>query len=111
MLVTEFTVAAPAEGPYGVALGSGGKEEVWTTLVHAGQVARVAGQVGRIDADDGGRWVTLWATGLAVRLDASGSVVDQVAFGKGTEPHGLTVTPDGNLWVALETGALAYVHS
>jgi virginiamycin B lyase len=27
------------------------------------------------------------------------------------EPHGLTVTPDGNLWVALETGALAYVHS
>jgi virginiamycin B lyase len=38
-------------------------------------------------------------------------VVDQVAFGKDTEPHGLTVTPDGNLWVALETGALAYVDS
>jgi virginiamycin B lyase len=38
-------------------------------------------------------------------------VVEQVAFGKGTEPHGLTLTPDGNLWVALETGALAYVHS
>ena len=37
--------------------------------------------------------------------------VDQVAFGKGTYPHGLTVTPGGNLWVALETGALAHVHS
>jgi virginiamycin B lyase len=58
-----------------------------------------------------GCWVTLWATGSAVGLDASGAVVDQVAFGKGSEPHGLAVTPDRNLWVALETGARAYVHS
>jgi virginiamycin B lyase len=64
-----------------------------------------------VGTPDGGCWVTLWAAGSAVRLDASGAVVDQVAFGKGTEAHGLTVTLDGNLWVALETGALAYVHS
>jgi virginiamycin B lyase len=52
LLVTELTVAAPAEGPYGVALGSGGTEEVWTTLIHAGQVARLRnGMVERFDLD------------------------------------------------------------
>jgi virginiamycin B lyase len=36
-----------------VALGSGGTEEVWTTLVHAGQVARLSrnGMVERFDLD------------------------------------------------------------
>ena len=38
MQVSEFAVAAAGEGPYGVTLAGG---ELWTTLVHAGVVARV----------------------------------------------------------------------
>jgi virginiamycin B lyase len=79
---------------------SAGRDWVWFVEI-------LAGQVGRIDAD--GKIEEFLLPDRSAK--PSGAVVDQVAFGKGTEPHGLTVTPDGNLWVALETGALAYVHS
>ncbi len=49
MSVTEFTVAGPDEGPYGVAVVKG---EVWTTLVHAGVVAQLSGE--RFDLEAAG---------------------------------------------------------
>ena len=53
MPVTEFTVAGPDEGPYGVAVAGGA---VWTTLVHAGVVAQVVRPSDeRFDLDAPGR--------------------------------------------------------
>ncbi len=52
MQSAEFPVSDGTEGPYGVALG-GRPGEVWTTLVHAGVVARRAadGKIERFGLD------------------------------------------------------------
>lgn len=57
---------------------------------------------------DGGVRCTLWGANRPARLGPDGGV-SEVAL-PGAEPHGLTVGPDGVLWVALESGALARVR-
>jgi virginiamycin B lyase len=38
-------------------------------------------------------------------------VVEEISFGEGSEPHGLAVGADGEVWVALEIGVLAHIHT
>jgi len=107
----EFTIAGPDEGPYGVAVVDGA---VWTTLVHAGAVARLsrdAAQIERFDLDapgsrpsvivpgpDGAAWFTRNGDDHIGRIDAGGNISAIAAAGA---PYGLCVGPDGALWCTL----------
>jgi virginiamycin B lyase len=42
-----------------------------------------------------------------VRLDRHGRLVEQASFRPGAEPHGIALSSDGTVWVALEAGTLA----
>ncbi|MEI8406740.1 MULTISPECIES: Vgb family protein [unclassified Kribbella] len=102
MSVTEFTVAGPSEGPYGVAIAKG---EVWTTLVHAGVVAQLSGS--RLDLEAPGSRPSvivpgpddlLWFTRSGDnRIGRS----DGVSFEVPGSPYGICVGPDGAAWFTL----------
>jgi hypothetical protein len=53
---------------------------------------------------------TLWAAGSLVRLDAKGNIMQQVAPGDESEPHGLALD-HGAVWVALENGSLVHLRA
>jgi virginiamycin B lyase len=89
-------------GPY--ALAAGPDDALWVTLVHAGEVARVAGDdvrrfaVGEkpqqiVAGPDGALWFTL-ADSIG-RLSTSGALSTFPA----ERPYGICVGPDGGIWV------------
>ena len=105
MSVTEFTVAGPSEGPYGVAVTKG---EVWTTLVHAGVVAQLSGE--RIDLEatgsrpsvmvpgpDDSVWFTRSGDNRIGRIGPS----DTASFEVPGSPYGICVGPDDALWFTV----------
>ncbi|GIT81602.1 virginiamycin B lyase [Leifsonia sp. LS1] len=117
--VTELPAGS---GPVGIAVAQDGA--VWAALIRSDSLARVAKDgsvriVGLADGakphavasdptdDSGGVWVSVWGANALAHVSAEGHVrlhplPDDVA-----EPHGLTVAPDGTVWTALESGALA----
>ena len=111
MSLTEFTVAGPNEGPYGVTVVDGA---VWTTLVHAGVVARLStdeapgdrfdlGAPGSrpsviVPGPDGAVWFPRNGDDHIGRIDAEGNVS---AFAAPGAPYGLCVGPDEALWCTL----------
>ena len=53
---------------------------------------------------DGALWFTEWDIGKLGRITTEGKIEEYPL--EGAEPHGLTVGPDGAIWVAMESGAL-----
>jgi virginiamycin B lyase len=126
--ITELKVATASEGPYGVTLAGG---ELWTTLVHAGVVARVVGgEVERFDlgaagsrpsvivgGPDGAVWFTRNGDDRIGRIDPShAALADAAGAAEAAEagrpeiavvaevagaPFGLCVGPDAALWFTL----------
>lgn len=111
----------PSAAPVGTSGSVGG---VWFTEIDAGQVGRVGGGGAIVEhalpdrwcrphavvaTDDGGCRVSLWASTSVVRLDDGGRVVAEVGFAEEAEPHGIALAAAGEVWVALETGALARI--
>ncbi|MGH3828059.1 MAG: virginiamycin B lyase family protein, partial [Pseudonocardiaceae bacterium] len=95
-------------------------DAVWFVEIGAGQVGLIRPD-GRIEefvlpdraarphaivADpDGGCWFTEWASSRVAHITNDGKV-REIALPASSEPHGLTIGPDGALWVALEAGAV-----
>jgi virginiamycin B lyase len=52
---------------------------------------------------------TEWASGRVGRITPDGDIETHPLAGPASEPHGITVGPDGALWVALETGSIAHL--
>ena len=109
--------------PVGITLGGDGA--LWFVEIVAGQLGRITPD-GRIDefplpdraarphaivADPaGGCWFTEWGANRIGHIDPAGRNHRATTCPpRGSEPHGLTVTPDGTVWVALETGAVAHL--
>ncbi|PRH75709.1 virginiamycin B lyase, partial [Streptomyces solincola] len=55
----------------------------------------------------GACWFTEWAGNRVGHLTAEGVLTSYDLPSPGSEPHGIAAGPDGALWVALETGAVA----
>ncbi|WP_025159441.1 virginiamycin B lyase family protein [Leifsonia aquatica] len=109
----------PGSGPVGITVAEDGA--VWAALIRADALARVAkdGTLRVIQLDDGakphavapdaegGVWATLWGANALAHVSASGEITLHPLPADVAEPHGLTVAPDGTVWTALESGALA----
>ncbi|WP_207935923.1 hypothetical protein [Actinomadura sp. KC216] len=54
-------------------------------------------------------WFTEWGTAHVARITPEGRIDEHALPAPGCEPHGIALGPDGALWAALETGALARV--
>jgi virginiamycin B lyase len=100
--VTEHSVAGPNEGPYGVAVVNG---EVWTTLVHAGVVARLSGERIDLEAADSRPSVIVPGPDGAVWFTRSGDHRIGSSSGASFEvpgsPYGICAGPDDALWFTL----------
>lgn len=116
-----IALPTPAAGPVGIAADPSGG--VWVTELLAGRIARIdaAGGVREIPlpdptcrphaitvAADGACWFTEWGSSAVGRIAVDGRL-DEVMLRTGSEPHGIAVAPAGDVWVALEDGALAHV--
>nr|WP_235498386.1 hypothetical protein [Frankia sp. R43] len=55
----------------------------------------------------GGCWFTTWAAGRIGHITPDGRIDEYELPTPSSEPHGLTVTGEGTVFVALETGGLA----
>ncbi|MFE4950900.1 hypothetical protein ACFQ9V_12430 [Leifsonia sp. NPDC056665] len=51
-------------------------------------------------------WASLWGADALAHVTAAGEVA-RVPLPPASEPHGIAVAPDGTVWSALESGALA----
>ena len=60
---------------------------------------------------DGGCWFTEWAANRVGYVSPAGDFRHYDLPSPGSEPHGVTIGPDGGIWAALETGAAARVGS
>ncbi|GAA5120109.1 Vgb family protein [Pseudonocardia adelaidensis] len=107
-MLTRTAVGAPGAGPYAVAVDAAGV--TWTTLVHAGQVARIPPggppelhDLGNPDArpsllalaPDGAVWVTRGGDDRIDHIRADGT---RSSFAVGTGPYGIALGPDGDVW-------------
>ncbi len=59
---------------------------------------------------DGTAWFTEWGANRVGSVASDGTVVVHDLPPPASEPHGITLGPDGALWAALETGALARIE-
>lgn len=115
----------------GITLGPDGA--LWFVEIGAGQVGRIdtTGKITEyplpdraarphaiVTGPDGALWFTEWAADRLGRITTDGTLESHPLSagpqpGDGdtrkAEPHGLTVGPDGAIWVALEAGALARI--
>jgi virginiamycin B lyase len=60
---------------------------------------------------DGALWFTEWGAGRVGRITPTGDIETHELPNPTSESHGITLGPDGALWVALESGAIARVAS
>jgi virginiamycin B lyase len=97
LLVTEFTVAAPAEGPYGVALGSGGTVDLGGAVTTYPLPTEKAGPVG-ISAGREAAWFVEILAGQAGRIDADGKLEEFPLPDRSAKPHAVVAIPDGGCW-------------
>lgn len=58
--------------------------------------------------DSGDCWFTEWGANRIGRIDPSGSITELDLPTSSSEPHGITIGPDGAVWAALENGAVAH---
>jgi virginiamycin B lyase len=115
-------VAVGATGSGSYALTTGPDDALWFTLNQADAIGRIstageaaihplptpdAGPVG-IAAIADAIWFVEIAAGQAGHIGPDGEV-REIALPASSEPHGLTIGPDGALWVALERGAVARI--
>jgi virginiamycin B lyase len=54
-------------------------------------------------------WFTEWGGNRVGSITTDGVIKTHDLTITGAEPHGITLGPDGALWTALETGALARI--
>ncbi|MGV0799546.1 virginiamycin B lyase, partial [Mycolicibacterium elephantis] len=90
-------------------------DAVWFTEIAAEKLGRIPihdaiqeidlpGKPHAVVADPGdGVWVTLWGAHQIARVSGDGEIVT-IDLPRGSEPHGVTIGPDGAPWVALEAG-------
>lgn len=114
-MLTRTTVGEPGASPYAVAVDGNGV--AWVTLVHSGQVARLApgGSPELHDlgnpaarpsllalAPDGAVWVTRGGDDRIDRLDGA-----RRSFPVGTSPYGIAVGPGDEVWfTAIDADAI-----
>lgn len=111
----------PDAGPVGI---TATPDTVWFVEIAASQVGRINpngwieefalpdrnAQPHAIVADPGqGCWLSEWGTSRIAHITTDGDV-NEIALPASSEPHGLTIGPDGALWVALETGTITQVR-
>ena len=53
-------------------------------------------------------WLSQWGNSRVARVTADGHL-HEITLPAASESHGLTIGPDGALWVALETGSAARI--
>ncbi|AKL70789.1 hypothetical protein [Streptomyces sp. Mg1] len=101
--ITIHGLPTEAAAPVGIAASHDGG--IWSTKIAAGQIGHRApdGRITEYPLPDRS------ARPLAVTTDADGTVTVHDLPTPASEPHGITVGPDGALWTALETGALARI--
>lgn len=115
--VTVHLLPTPQAGPVGI---TATRDAVWFTEIAAGQIGRIDAN-GHIDElalpdrdarphailahPDGRVMFTEWATARLGCITPAGDL-RHVALPQASEPHGLTIAPDGAVWVALEIGSL-----
>ncbi|MFE9799778.1 hypothetical protein ACFYP6_12970 [Streptomyces goshikiensis] len=100
--VTEYPL--PCTGAFPSAITAAG-DAVWFTMNQANAIGRIGmdGRITEYPLPDRS------ARPHAVTTDANGTVTVHDLPTPAFEPHGITVGPDGALWTALETGALARI--
>ena len=58
-------------------------------------------------APDGACWFSQWQGNRIGHIAASGAITEYALPSPASEPHGLTLGPDGAVWVALEARGVA----
>jgi virginiamycin B lyase len=118
---TVHDLPTPSAAPVGITTAADGT--VWFVEIGAGQLGRIApdGTIAEHPLPDraarphaivadpaGGCWFTEWAANRLGHISADGTAIETFALPTpGSEPHGLTVAPDGAVWIALELGRVA----
>ena len=129
--VTRFILPSAGAAPVGITAGNG--DDLWFVEIGAGRVGRITtdGRIeehpladpaarphaivadghisadGRISGEGGGCWFTEWGANRIGHLSPDGQLVEHALPRPDAEPHGLTIGPDGALYVALEIGSVA----
>ncbi|MGD8169545.1 virginiamycin B lyase family protein [Herbiconiux sp. P16] len=114
-----FEIPTPHSGPVGITVGDDGA--AWFCEILGGAIGRVD-RTGRftefplpwpeskphaIALDPaGGFRATLWGSNQLAHIALDGTIEVRDLPGAHSEPHGLAVTRDGTIWVAMESGAL-----
>ncbi|MFI6323368.1 ATP-binding cassette domain-containing protein [Nonomuraea sp. NPDC050556] len=115
----EFTIhrlPTDAAAPVGITAGPDGA--LWFVEIGAGQIGRITvdGEITEyplktpearphaIVPGKDGLWFTEWAACKLGHITLDGEITEHDLPGE--EPHGLTLGPDGAVWVAMESGSL-----
>ncbi|WNG89200.1 hypothetical protein C6A87_008500 [Mycobacterium sp. ITM-2016-00317] len=116
----QFALPAPGAAPVGITWAD---DAVWFAEIGAGRIGRIAdGEVTEFPLPDPacrphaivagahGCWFTEWAVDRVGHICRDGTVEEYGLPPTVSEPHGITVTPDGAVWVAAESGSVVQLR-